>query len=409
MEPIFTAEQLAEAKAYHLPGYIYAGVNLVLYPALLVLILAVLHRPFYRWAQGVAAWLDARFSGLRKAPVARVFFQVMDRLWGEPGWGTALLFALFIDLFLLIVYTPVDVYFDYILEHRFGMSAYTPLTYAFDTLKAVTIGSLATSATVVGMYGLARRVKHWWLLLGVPVALLLLVAAIIDPYRSRIFFEQQPLAQGPLRASISRLMDRAGVSFADVLVEKTSVASKAIQGYFAGQGPTRTIVLTDTMVEKLDESEILAVVAHEAGHIHEPKWPGRIASSLLLVALLFAIHRMLQFAAARGWFGATRFADIRTLPLIYLFLVLTITLAKPISGAFSRQRESAADQYAVRLTGDPSAFRRMLVKAARVNKIDPEPPRWVVLKGMSHPPLAERLAAVPPAPPTEHLTTVPAP
>jgi STE24 endopeptidase len=237
------------------------------------------------------------------------------------------------------------------------------------------------------------------------VALLLLVAAIIDPYRNRVFFEQQPLAEGSLRTSITRLMDRAGVSFADVVVEKTSVASKAIQGYFAGQGPTRTIVLTDTMVDTLDEGEILAVVAHEAGHIHEPKWPGRIASSLMLVALLFGIHRLLLHAAARGWFGATRFADIRTLPLIYLFIVLVITLADPLSGALSRQRESAADQYAVRLTGDPTAFRRMLVKAARLNKIDPEPPRWLVLKGMSHPPLAERLAAVP----AERLTTVPAP
>jgi STE24 endopeptidase len=38
----------------------------------------------------------------------------------------------------------------------------------------------------------------------------------------------------------------------------------------------------------------------------------------------------------------------------------------------------------------------MLVKAARVNKMDPEPPRWVVLKGMSHPPIGERLADLPP-------------
>jgi len=47
---------------------------------------------------------------------------------------------------------------------------------------------------------------------------------------------------------------------------------------------------------------------------------------------------------------------------------------------------------------DPAAFRRMLVKAARVNKMDPDPPHWAVLKGHSHPPLSERLAAVPPPP-----------
>ena len=34
------------------------------------------------------------------------------------------------------------------------------------------------------------------------------------------------------------------------------------------------------------------------------------------------------------------------------------------------------------------------MKAARVNKMDPDPPAWVVLKGWSHPPSRERLEAV---------------
>jgi STE24 endopeptidase len=396
MEPIFTPEQLAEIKTYHQPGYLYSAVDLVAYPALLLLVLAVLNRPFYRWAEASAAGLERRFSFLRTAPVSRVFFSALDRLWGEPGWGVALLFACYIELFFLALYSPFNVYFEYIREHRYQMSAHTPLTYTLDVLKSISLGALATSSLVVGMYGLARRLKRWWLVLGVPVALILLVAAVLDPYRNRIYFEQRPLAAGPLRASITRLMERAGVTFADVVVEKTSVASKRVQGYFAGQGPTRTIVLNDVMLERLDESEVLAVVAHEAGHIHEPKWPGRVASSLALVALLFTLHRLLGLAAARGWFGTTRFADIRTLPLIYLFIVLVFTLARPVSGALSREREREADRYALRLTGDPLAFRSMLVKAARVNKIDPEPPRWLVLSGMSHPPLGERVAAVPP-------------
>lgn len=396
MEPLFTAEQLAEIKAYHLPGYVFSAVNFFVQPLLLLILVTLLNRPFFRWAQAGAAWAERRLGFLRTAPVSRVLVKVMDRLWGEPGWGVALLFALLIDLFLILLYAPLDVYFGYIREHQYGMSAYTPLTYTIDALKGLTVSTVATSALVVGLYGLARRVKHWWLVLGVPVAVLLLVASALDPYRNRIYFEQQPLEDGPLRASISRLMERAGVTFADVLVEKTSVASKRMQGYFAGQGPTRTIVLNDVLIEKFEEREVLAVVAHEAGHIHEPKWPGRIAASVLVVALLFALHWLLLRAAARGWFGTTRFADIRTLPALYLFLYMVLTLAGPISGAFSREREREADRYAIRLTGDSAAFRSMLVKAARLNKIDPEPPRWVVLKGMSHPTLAERLAAVPP-------------
>jgi STE24 endopeptidase len=399
MDPIFTPEQLAEVQAYHLPRYLQSAVSPLVYLGVLGLLLGVLLHPLHRQAERLARALSLKLAFLRTAPVARVFLQAMDRLWGEPGWGTALLFALGVDLFIELVYAPANIYFGYVWEHRHGMSTYTPPRYALDALKGLTLEVLATSALVLGMYGLARRVKRWWLVLGVPSALLLLVASALDPYRGRVYFEQAPLEQGPLREQITALMARADIPFADVRVEKTSVASKRVQAYFAGQGPTRTIVLNDVMLREFQPEEILSAVAHEAGHVHESKWPGRIASSLALVALLFVIDRLMRRAAARGWFGTTRFADIRTLPMLWLLLFLVFSLAGPVSAVFSREREREADRYALRLTGDAETFRRMLVKAARVNKMDPDPPRWVVLKGASHPPLRERLDALPPSRP----------
>ncbi|MDC0709829.1 M48 family metalloprotease [Stigmatella sp. ncwal1] len=394
-EPIFTPEQLAEIKAYYLPHYIRSAVSPLVTLALLAFLLGGLNRPFYQGAQALASWMGRRGAFLRTAPVSRILVRAMDRLWGEPGWGTALLFALFIDLFSKVLYAPSDVYFDYLLEHRHGMSAHTPLTYAVDTFKSWSISAVAAATMVLGLYGLARRLRNWWLVLGVPVALLMLVSAAIDPYRKRVYFDQTPLEAGPLRTRITGLMARADIAFADVTVEKTSVASKRVQAYFAGQGPTRTIVLNDVLLKEFTEDEILAAVAHEAGHVNEPQWPGRIAAACCLVGLLFVIDRLLRLAAARRWFGTTQFADIRTLPLLSVLFFLLMTTAKPVSGAFSREREREADRYALRLTGDTATFRQMLVKAARVNKMDPEPPRWVILKGMSHPPIGERVAALP--------------
>lgn len=398
MEPIFTPEQLAEIKAYHLPLYIKSAVSPLVYLGVLALILGVLAKPFYRGCEACAAWLSRRLAFLRTAPVSRAFLRAMDKLWGEPGWGAALLFALLVDLFIELVYVPATIYFGYVLEHRYGMSTYTPLRFLLDELKGIALEGIASASLVLGLYGLARRVKHWWLVLGIPCALLLLVSSAIDPYRSQVYFDQTPLEQGPVRERITALMAQANIPFQDVRVEKTSVASKRLQAYFAGQGPTRTIVLNDVILQELQPDEILAAVAHEAGHVHEPKWPGRIASSLALIALLFAIDRLLRLSAARGWFGTSRFADIRTLPLLWLLSFFVFFLSDPLSAAFSREREREADRYALQLTQDPAAFRRMLVKAARVNKMDPDPPRWVVLKGHSHPPISERLAAVPPTP-----------
>jgi STE24 endopeptidase len=396
MEPLFTPEQLAEIHAYHLPHYIRAAVNPFARLVLLALQLGVLVQPFHRAATAATAGLERKLGFLRTAPVSRAFFQAMDRLWGESGWGAAVLFALATDLFVRLVYAPADIYFSYTLEHRHGMSNYTPGSYAWDLFKEYVVGAIAIAALVIGLYGLARRVRRWWLVLGVPVALLMLVSAALDPYRELLYFKQTPLPAGSLRTRVTAMMEKAGIPFADMLVTETSVASRRVQAYFAGQGPTRTIVVNDVLLKEFSEDEVLAAVAHEAGHVHESKWPGRIAASLALLALLFALDRLLRLAASRGWFGTTRFADIRTLPLLSLLIFTVIQLGNPITGAFSREREREADRYALRLTGDVEAFRRMLVKAARVNKMDPEPPRWVVLKGMSHPPVGERLAALPP-------------
>lgn len=395
MDPIFTPEQLAEIKAYHFPWYLRSALFPLIRLALMALMLGVLNKPYYRLAESAAGRLEGRFGGLRTAPVIRVFFRVFDRLWGGSGWGAALLFALSLHLTFTLLFLPADIYFFYVLEHRYGMSTYTPMGFFGDMAKSISLGTMLVGCMVFGLYGLARRIKRWWLVLGVPVGVLMLLASALDPYRSRVYFDQKPLEAGPLRTEITALLKRADIAFADVLVEETSVASKRIQAYFAGQGPTRTIVLNDVIIKEFDTGEILAAVAHEAGHVNESRWPGRIGASVALVVLLFVIDRLLRLSASRGWFGTHQFADIRTLPALMLLFFLLMNLFGPIAAVFSREKEYEADRYALQLTGDAATFRRMLVKAARVNKMDPEPPRWVVLKGLSHPPIGERIEAIP--------------
>ena len=52
--------------------------------------------------------------------------------------------------------------------------------------------------------------------------------------------------------------------------------------YFAGIGGAKRIVLFDTLIEKLNENEIEAVLAHEVGHYK----CGHIPSRLLISALM---------------------------------------------------------------------------------------------------------------------------
>ncbi len=393
-EPIFTPAQEAEIDAYHFPLYVWQAAGGVLVLLLASAAIAFLVRPLYRFAQRSADWLEARFGGLRRAPVANVPFELGDKLWGEPGWGAALLFAVYDLLLWRLAMLPAAIYFGYVHEHRFGLSRYTPGAFALDLFKSTVLKTLFTAMLVFGLFGLARRFRRWWLALGAFCAALLLVSSAIDPFRSVVYLEREPLADGPLRQRIFALLEKAGVEVRDIVVEKTSTKTVKVQAYFAGQGATRTIVLNDALLENMTDDEVLAAVAHEAAHVKEPRWPRWLASSLGLFAFLYLVHRLFAAAAERTWYGVTRYGDVRVLPAIGLAFYVATSLAVPALAAWSRDREREADAAALRLTGDGHAFRRMLVKAARVNKMDPNPPRWVVWLGRSHPPVGERIAAV---------------
>ena len=383
-DAFLTTAELADIKAYHAPQYTFALVKLVLSGALAWGLVAAV-RPLFalgsRLGEAVA----------RRLPLPGLA-QAAQRLWGGPGLAAALGFVAVLSAIDFAAYLPGDVYFGFVREQAFGLSTQSLTSFAADYLKGTLLTNLALAAVALGLFGLARRLRSWWLVLSVVCSGLLLVSAAIDPYRARLYFKQHPLEAGPVRERITGLMAKANIEFADVLVEETQAQSVRVQAYFAGQGPTRTIVLNDALLEKLSPEEVLAAVAHEAGHVGEPRWPRYVASVLALTLFLGLIEVLLRAAAARGWWGVGARGDIRVLPLILAVFWLGSMLVAPVAGALQRARELEADRYGVALTGDAAAFRGLFEKVTRINKLDPEPPRWVVLKGWSHPPVSERLA-----------------
>lgn len=380
MEPIYTTAELAEVRAYHAPGYVYATLDLVAWPLVMVAIVRFGTRPLH----ALATRLTSRWK-----------LAAMDRVWRGPGWASALVFSwLLFGLFQLID-LPTEVYFGFWREHAYGLSSAPVSVFVVDQLKGVAKLMFAVTALGLGLFGLARRMKSWWWVMGLVASGAMLASAALDPYRARLYVEQVPLGEGPLRTHITELMRAAGIDFSDVLVEKTSSRSVRLQAYFAGAGPTRTIVLNDSLLEKLDEAEVLAAVAHEAGHVTESRLPARVLSVGALLAFLWVVEWLFRAGARRQWFGVTERGDVRMLPLIVLVFDVGMSVGAPVSNWVSRRAESRADQYAVALTKDPVAFRAMLVKAARINKLDPNPPWWVRPQ-LSHPAIEERIAAIAP-------------
>lgn len=379
MEPLFTPTQLAEVQAYHAPIYTSALVDLVVWPLLLI---------------GTARFLTRPFHALATRWAKRVNFPALDRVWKGPEWAETIFFALLFFGFFVVLNLPIDLWFGYVREHQYGLSNESLGAFLFDGLKHQLILVLAVTSLAFGLFGVARRTAHWWWMVGIATSLALVVSTAIDPYRSRLYVDQTSLPPGSLRTRLTEMLNAESIPFSDIFVVHTGAKSVRVQAAFAGTGPTRTILLSDTLLETMTEKEVVAAVAHEAGHVSESRWPGRILSPLAVFALLGFLEWLFRRSSQRGWFGITVRGDVRVLPLLVLTFDLATMAVTPVSAALSRERELAADQFALKLTGDADSIVSLLVKLGRINKVDPDPPRWYVLSGVSHPTIFQRVQAV---------------
>lgn len=379
MEPLFSPTELSEIHAYHQPEYVLAAIELVASPLVLVLFTRFLTQPLFRLTQRLNGKLPSR--GL-------------ERMWGGPGWAGAIAFAVLFLLTLGLVSAPIDVWFGFVREHQFGMSKQTWGHYLWDVLKGEAVQALSVAAVAFGVFGLARKTRHWWWIVGLASAAVLVLSIAADPYRARLYVDEHPLEAGALRTRLTQTLARAGIDFAEIYVVETSIKTVRVEAAFAGTGPTRTILLTDTLLQAMTEDEIVAAVSHEAGHVGESRTWRRVFTPLAVLLVLALAELLFRASVRRRWFGIETYGDIRVLPLLVLAVDLSLTAAAPIAALQARYREVQADDFAVRLTQQPAALASLLVKVARMNKEDPDPPRWFVWMGASHPPIAERIARV---------------
>ena len=316
---------------------------------------------------------------------------VMQKLWSGSGWGVALLFTLLFGVANNILAFPEDFYFSFIRERAYGLSNYTLAGFLWDDLKGALVGVGSVTVLCFGLYGLMRRTRWWWLLLGVGSAALLTVSGLIDPYRANLYYDHHSLEPGPIRDAVSSVLAKAQVPFQDVVVLEVQRATTRADAYIAGQGPTRTVVIFDTMLMAYTPQEIATAVAHEMGHLHESIIGRKVVSALLMIPLLGLFNGILAWARTRR-LGFDHPTDVSGLPLTFLaFMVLTL-LAGPVSGAFQRAREAAADQYALRLTGETAPFISLLTKLTLQAKADPIPPLLQEVWMMDHPSVSRRIA-----------------
>lgn len=273
---------------------------------------------------------------------------------------------------------------------KVGLATQSWRDWRSDLAKATAIQSVMAAgggAAVVG--ATARYPRGWWapaaagsVLFGAGLAAL--APVVLDP----IFNDFTKLPAGETRSDVLALADAAGVKVGEVYSIDASRRTTAANAYVTGLGPTKRVVLFDTLLERYDRDEVRVVVAHELAHVRHRDVPRSVAFAALVAGPTALAIQRLSWALApsqRGTPGA--------LPALALATGFVSAPMGLIANRLSRALERRADAFSLDLSRAPEAFVSFERKIAVQNVADLDPPRWLTRLLASHPPTLERIGA----------------
>jgi Zn-dependent protease with chaperone function len=318
-----------------------------------------------------------------------------ERIGG--GWlGTVAVYAVLYRVLDWLVMRPLAFYAGFVRPHAYGLSSQSFGKWLRDSSIDLAVSSLVGVVLAAGLYAWIRKApRRWWLGATACLVPFLFLVFLIEPlWIAPLYNDFGPMKDPALETKILSLAERAGIEGSRVFEVNKSVDTKMVNAYVTGVFASKRIVLWDTLLARLDEPEVLAVMGHEMGHyaLHHVLL-GIAVYALLAGVGLYAIHRIAPWAIARwcGTMGFARLDDVASLPLLLLLLQLGSFVLMPGALAFSRWMEHEADRFALELTQDNHASASAFAKLQQSNLSNPRPGPLFVWWRATHPPLGERI------------------
>jgi len=312
-----------------------------------------------------------------------------------PSLRVMIWFALFsVALFLLSF--PLSYYAGWIVPNEFHLTNQSFPSWVGDHLKALGVNIIGGAIIAALAVWAMRRWRRWWIpvwLGSIPIVIFSVAIwpVVIDP----LFNDFKPFTREPLRSRLLAEARRAGIPDAEVYEVDASKQTTTMNAYMTGLGPTKRIVLWDTLLAKLDDDEVVATMGHEIGHyVLDHVWKGTILGILGSLFLAFIAQRLYEWGLRRWggrWGVQEERGDPASLPWLLLIVGVATFVTAPIESGVSRYMEHQADAYGLELTHLNEATASTFVKFAEDAKVDPDPPPFIEFWCYSHPAPSKRI------------------
>jgi STE24 endopeptidase len=305
------------------------------------------------------------------------------------------LFMLILTLVENILDIPFSLYSTFRLERRYGFNTTTPYIWITDFLKSTLISIALLVLLVSAALLLVRHSPwHWWLWVWCFFALFSITMMYLSPYLIEPLFSKfEPLDDPELEEEIRHLLEKGGLRVKGVMQMDASRRSLHSNAYFTGIGRVKRIVLYDTLVKQMERSELLAILAHEAGHWKKGHiWKRLVITEAVALAVLYLVYLAIGWGGLPWLFGVQQASFPAQMVMIgFLMSIATFPLT-PLGSWLSRHHEWQADAFASGLTGTPGALARALVKLSKKNLANLHPHPFYAAFYYSHPPVVERVS-----------------
>jgi STE24 endopeptidase len=324
-------------------------------------------------------------------------FNVVDLFSRSFGLGpirTGIVFTGSLLFLSFIIGLPFNLYSTFSIETRFGFNRTSVITYITDLLKGFGL-SIVFGVPLLSfiLWFFETSPVYGWLYCWIGVVLFTIVMQFLAPVLIMPLFNKFiPLEDGPLYRTIMAYARQEDFGIKGIFTMDGSRRSTKLNAFFTGFGRFRKIVFYDTLVEKLSDAEILAVLAHEMGHFKKKHILRMMVLTILQTGLMFYLLSL--FIGNPGLFEAFGMNQISIYASLVFFAFLYSplnTLLSIFTSYLSRAHEFEADEYAARSTGREDMLIQGLKKLSSENLSNLTPHPLMVLYSYSHPPVLERI------------------
>ena len=270
-------------------------------------------------------------------------------------------------------------------NRRHHVSSEGYLAWATDDWAQLGAEFLSICLALLIVMAIARKLPNAWWLPGTVVFVAIGSAfQLALPYIVSI--GTKPLRNPAILADVRADEKAQGLPNIPVRVEKVSDTTDEVNAFAVGIGPTRRVVVWDTLLDgRYPNREVNIVLAHELGHQSSDHIPKGLAWYAL-----FALPGTYLIARATRRRGGMARAE--AVPLGLLVVAVLQLAATPAQAFISRRMEAEADWKALQTTHDPRSMRSLFVSFARADVSDPSPPTWAYILLEDHPTLEQRVA-----------------